>query len=123
MSAAYDANNHVTPTNCSNNNYYCYDVAGNTMANSRGGAWNYDAEGKILSFANSAHTGSYVYDALGERVERILDGTPEVYASDEMYANDLQPYVMDIGKEISRSKYQVAVYFKPTLNYDGAARE
>jgi len=39
---------------------------------------------------------------------------------DEMYANDLQPYVMDIGKEVSRSEYQVNVYFKPTLNSNRA---
>jgi len=39
---------------------------------------------------------------------------------DEMYANDLQPYVMDIGKEVSRSEYQVGVYFKPTLNSNRA---
>jgi len=39
---------------------------------------------------------------------------------DEMYANDLQPYVMDVGKEVSPSEYQVALYFKPTLNNNGA---
>jgi hypothetical protein len=39
---------------------------------------------------------------------------------DEMYANNLQPYVIDVAKELSRSEYQLNVYFKPTLNKDNA---
>jgi hypothetical protein len=37
---------------------------------------------------------------------------------DEMYVNNLQPYVIDVGKELSRSEYQLNVYFKPSLNKD-----
>jgi hypothetical protein len=37
---------------------------------------------------------------------------------DEMYANNLHPYVIDVGKELSRSQYQLNLYFKPTLNKD-----
>ena len=39
---------------------------------------------------------------------------------DEMYVNNLQPYVIDVGKELSRSEYQLNVYFKPSLNKDNA---
>jgi hypothetical protein len=37
---------------------------------------------------------------------------------DEMYVNNLQPYVIDVGKELSRSEYQLNIYFKPDLNKD-----
>lgn len=39
---------------------------------------------------------------------------------DEMYVDNLQPYVIDVGKELSRSEYQLNIYFKPTLNKDNA---
>lgn len=39
---------------------------------------------------------------------------------DEMYVDNLQPYVIDVGKELSRSEYQLNIYFKPTLNKDSA---
>lgn len=39
---------------------------------------------------------------------------------DEMYANDLQPYVIDVGTALSPSEYQMNLYFKPTLNKEGA---
>jgi hypothetical protein len=35
---------------------------------------------------------------------------------DEMYVNNLQPYVIDVGKELARSEYQLNIYFKPSLN-------
>jgi hypothetical protein len=35
---------------------------------------------------------------------------------DEMYVNNLHPYVIDVGKELSRSEYQLNIYFKPSLN-------
>jgi hypothetical protein len=38
--------------------------------------------------------------------------------ADEIYANNLQPYVIDVGKELSHSEYQLNIYFKPTLNKD-----
>lgn len=38
--------------------------------------------------------------------------------TDEMYVNNLQPYVIDVGKELSSSEYQLNIYFKPTLNKD-----
>lgn len=37
---------------------------------------------------------------------------------DEMYVNNLQPYVIDVGKELSSSEYQLNIYFKPSLNKD-----
>ena len=37
---------------------------------------------------------------------------------DEIYVNNLQPYVIDVGKELSRSEYQLNIYFKPNLNKD-----
>ena len=39
---------------------------------------------------------------------------------DEMYANDLQGYGFDVGKQTSGSAYQLRAYFKPTLNSDRA---
>jgi hypothetical protein len=39
---------------------------------------------------------------------------------DEMYVDNLQPYVIDVGKELSRSEYQLNINFKPTLNKDNA---
>lgn len=39
---------------------------------------------------------------------------------DEMYADNLQPYIIDVGKELSPSVYQLNIYFKPTLNKDNA---
>lgn len=35
---------------------------------------------------------------------------------DEMYINNIQPYVIDVAKEQSRSEYQLNIYFKPSLN-------
>jgi hypothetical protein len=39
---------------------------------------------------------------------------------DEIYVNNLQPYVIDVGREVSRSEYRLNIYFKPTLNKDNA---
>ena len=39
---------------------------------------------------------------------------------DEIYANHLQGFVADIGKDVSGSKYEIRGYFKPTLNADKA---
>lgn len=35
---------------------------------------------------------------------------------DEIYANHLQGHVVDVGKNISDSKYEVVVYFKPIIS-------
>lgn len=39
---------------------------------------------------------------------------------DEMYVNDLQPEVIDVGTEVSDSEYQMTAYFKPTLDKDNS---
>jgi hypothetical protein len=39
---------------------------------------------------------------------------------DEMYANQLQGFGFDVGKQISDSDYQLKAYFKPSLNRNGA---
>ena len=39
---------------------------------------------------------------------------------DEMYVNNLQPHVIDVGKELSLSEYKLNIYFKPNLNRDNA---
>jgi len=39
---------------------------------------------------------------------------------DEIYANSLQGYGFDVGKQTSASAYQLEAYFKPTLKKDNA---
>lgn len=38
--------------------------------------------------------------------------------TDEMYVNNLEPEVIDVGMETSDSEYQLTAYFKPTLDKD-----
>lgn len=39
--------------------------------------------------------------------------------ADEIYSNDLQGYVPDVGKQSGNDEYEETIYFKPTLNESG----
>ncbi|MGB6131549.1 MAG: hypothetical protein WBG54_07200 [Acidobacteriaceae bacterium] len=45
-----------------------------------------------------------------EAVEAILD---------EIYADNLEGYVPDVGQRVTSSEYRLTIYFKPTLNANG----
>jgi RHS repeat-associated protein len=74
--------NQVTPTNCSNNSYFCYDVAGNVLSDGSGASYAYDAEGRITSFTSSSATANYAYDAVGQRVHRVVNSNTYDYVFD-----------------------------------------
>jgi hypothetical protein len=80
----------------------------------------------LLFFALSQLTGQEGKAGSDERGDSTLplsqvDKDAVVQAIlDEMYVDNLQPYVIDVGKELSRSEYQLNIYFKPNLNKDNA---
>ncbi|NGY05609.1 RHS repeat domain-containing protein [Solimonas terrae] len=62
---------------------YAYDSNGSRSASSSGSsAYTYDAGGRLSAFTSSSHSASYKYDGLGERVEKVLDGSTSHYVYD-----------------------------------------
>ena len=74
--------NQIATANCSGGtSNYCYDVAGNLKYDALGGNWSFDANGRIFGYTGSV-TASYATDGLGQRVERIVNGTTYDYVFD-----------------------------------------
>lgn len=51
-----------------------YDAAGNVISDT-GTSYQYDAENRMTSSSGSLGTGNYVYDAIGHRVQKTVNGT------------------------------------------------
>ncbi len=82
-STQFDNNNHLTPTNCTSGaGNYCYDGPGNLFYDGLGGAWSYDAEGRVFAYSSSSASATYTYDALGQRSHRVLSGVVSDYVFD-----------------------------------------
>jgi RHS repeat-associated protein len=69
----FDANNHITTSGVT------YDAAGNIL-NDGFHAYTYDAEGRVLTVDGSAI--SYAYDAIGQRVSKVVSGVEKDYIYD-----------------------------------------
>jgi RHS repeat-associated protein len=79
--ALVDANNHFTPQDCSpSSTGYCYDAAGN-LTKDNFHKYTYDAEGRIAQ-VDGGNTATYVYDGLGNRVEKTVGGADTEYLFD-----------------------------------------
>ncbi len=79
----FDRNNHLTPTSCTNGaGNFCYDGAGNLHYDGLGGGWGYDAEGRVFAYSSISTSASYTSDGLGQRVQRIVNGTTYDYVFD-----------------------------------------
>lgn len=89
----FDNNNHITPTNCTSSNTICYDVAGNLLQDTFH-TYTYDAEGRILTVDGGAT--SYVYDAMGHRVQRTKAGVVSFFAYD-LSGRDIAEYQTSVG--------------------------
>jgi RHS repeat-associated protein len=68
-------------TNQISNSGYTYDASGD-LTNDGTHTYQYDAEGRLIS-VDSGSTASYVYNALGERVEKSVGGTYTEYVFDK----------------------------------------
>jgi RHS repeat-associated protein len=68
-------------TNQISNSGYTYDVSGD-LTGDGAHTYQYDAEGRLISVDNGS-TASYVYNALGERVEKDVAGTYTEYVFDK----------------------------------------
>ena len=79
----FDINNHLWPTNCTNGTMnFCYDNAGNLKYDGVGGNWAPDSDGLLFGYDSSSMTATYTYDAIGQRLERTLNGITYDYAFD-----------------------------------------
>ncbi len=79
---AFDANNRIIPTNCTNTTAFCYDAAGNMLQDTFH-TYSYDAEGRILTVdATSGSPTSYAYDAMGHRAQRTKGGVVSYFGYD-----------------------------------------
>ena len=79
----FDASNHITPTNCASSTSICYDAAGNLLQDTLH-TYTYDAEGRILTVDGGAGAGgtTYVYDAMGHRVQRTKSSVVSYFGYD-----------------------------------------
>jgi YD repeat-containing protein len=68
-------------TNQISNSRYAYDASGD-LTGDGAHTYQYDAEGRLVSVDNGS-TASYVYNALGERVEKGVAGTYTEYVFDK----------------------------------------
>ena len=73
---------------------YTYDAAGNLLSDGTN-HYTYDAENRLISYSNTAGAAaSYVYDALGQRVEKTSNTPNECSASGTVfYIRDLSGHV------------------------------
>lgn len=62
---------------------YGYDANGSRTSNSTDQrVYTYDASGRLASFNSTAHSATYLYDGLGQRVQKTVDGAVSRYAYD-----------------------------------------
>ena len=73
---------------------YTYDAAGNLLSDGTN-HYTYDAENRLISYSNTAGAAaSYVYDGLGQRVEKTSNTPNECSASGTVfYIRDLSGHV------------------------------
>ena len=53
-----------------------YDADGELVSDTAGSSWSWNGEGQLAAFqvTSPSHSGQYVYDGLGRRVEKVTDG-------------------------------------------------
>jgi YD repeat-containing protein len=79
--AAVDANNHFTPQDCSSSTTgYCYDADGD-LTKDNFHKYTYDAENRIIQ-VDGGNTATYLYDGLGNRVQKTVGGVDTEYLFD-----------------------------------------
>ena len=62
---------------------YGYDANGSRTSDSTDQrVYTYDASGRLASFNSTAHSATYLYDGLGQRVQKTVDGAVSRYAYD-----------------------------------------
>ncbi len=72
----FDANNHISGWN--------YDGAGDSTSSATGNAYQYDAEGHLISATINGVTTTYLYDGDGHRVQKSVGGSVTTYVYDPM---------------------------------------
>jgi RHS repeat-associated protein len=63
---------------------YGYDGSGLLLSDTSGSAYTWDGNNQLVSFAAPGAGGSYVYDGLLRRVEKVSDSTTTLYARDAL---------------------------------------
>jgi len=62
---------------------YTYDDNGSRITFGSARSYTYDAAGRLSGYTSGAHTASYQYNGLGERVAKIVDGVITYFVFDE----------------------------------------
>jgi len=63
---------------------YGYDASGLLLSDTSGSSYTWDGNNQLVSFAAPGAGGSYVYDGLLRRVERVSDSTTTLYVRDAL---------------------------------------
>ena len=102
---------------------YTYDAAGNLLSDGTN-HYTYDAENRLSSYSNTAGvTASYVYDALGQRVEKTSNAPNECSASGTVfYLRDLSGHVAvyTVGG-VNQCHDEIFAGGRHLVTYDGRA--
>jgi RHS repeat-associated protein len=90
-----------------------YDVAGNMLTDGIN-RYTYDGEGRMVGMTGSA-TASYVYDALGQRVQAVVNGVTTDYAYNP---NGQRDQVWDMGHQMPHATQVYSAGGSPLAYFD-----
>jgi YD repeat-containing protein len=104
-----------TPTNPATNQVgETYDLAGNMFGDGIN-HYTYDGEGRMVGMIGSS-TASYVYDAMGQRVQAVVNGVTTDYAYNPSGQRD---QVWDMGRQMPHSTQAYSAGGSPLAYFDG----
>jgi RHS repeat-associated protein len=110
---SFDSNNHI------NTGGYSYDAAGNLLKDGSAcnPCWQYDDNGNLVSSSYGSSAATYVYDALGRRVEKVSGGITFDFVLDG--SNPLDEYQGSVWPTVwSRTNGGVFTYANGTTYFN-----
>jgi len=110
-SYTFDANNHITSSGI------VYDAAGNITNDGLGHTYTYDAENRLLTVAGSS-SATYLYDALGQRVQATINSSPADFIYDQFGRAVTQATASVWQRSELYAGWHVATYTNNTTYFD-----